>query len=61
MVLLQEQSTAVWLIELTSDTEQELYSPLGMIRPLTLLINAPPLPQISPKQIANDQDLSHGI
>lgn len=35
---------AVWLIELKSDTLQQLCSPLGVIRPLTLLINAPHLP-----------------
>lgn len=34
---------AVWLIELKSDTVQQLRSPLGVIRPLTLLINAPHL------------------
>lgn len=37
---LQEEAMAVLLIELKSDTVQQLRSPLGVIRPLTLLINA---------------------
>lgn len=38
---------AVWLIELKSDTVQQLHSPLGVIRPLALLINTPHLPLFS--------------
>lgn len=39
----QDEAAAVWLIEYKSDTVQQLHSPLGVIRPLTLLINAPHL------------------
>lgn len=44
---LQGEATAVWLIELKSDTVQQLRRPLRVIRPLTLLINAPHLPLFS--------------
>lgn len=40
---LQGEIAAVWLVELKSDTVQQLHSPLGVIRPLTLLINTPHL------------------
>lgn len=46
-VALQDKAAAVWLIELKSDTVQQLRSPLGVIRPLTLLIITPHLPLAS--------------
>lgn len=50
------------LIVLKSDTIQQLHSPLGVIRQLTLLINTSPhLSKTSPEQSDNDQDLSHSI